>query len=194
VYAYHAAAMTDLVDASEAAWLDRFHAGDAATLEACYRDHFETVDASVGRLLRGADRETAVHEVFFKLIASPGLRAGFRGGSLAAWLTTVAKNLARDQLRSQARTGTVPLDEAGELAEPSSARFEEAAEARRLIDRFRREVLPEKWAGVFEARFLEQRDQRDAAARLGIARTTLAYQELRIRGLLKKFLLGGELP
>ena len=61
-----------------------------------------------------------------------------------------------------------------------------------LVDRFREQVLPAKWAGVFQARFIEQRDQRDAAASLGIARTTLAYQELRIRSLLKKFLLRGE--
>ncbi|NPC78158.1 RNA polymerase subunit sigma-70, partial [Pyxidicoccus fallax] len=57
---------------------------------------------------------------------------------------------------------------------------------------FRREHLPAKWAPVFEARFVRQLSQREAAAALGLHRTTLAYQELRIRSLLKKFLLPPE--
>lgn len=42
---------------------------------------------------------------------------------------------------------------------------------------------------MFELRFLHQLPQRDAASRLGINRTTLAYREVRIRRLLKRFLL-----
>ena len=33
-----------------------------------YHDHFATVDAAVGRAVTGADKETVIHEVFFKLI------------------------------------------------------------------------------------------------------------------------------
>ena len=180
-----------LAPALVSAWLERFHSGEQAVMEACYRDHFADVDASVGRLLRGADRETVVYEVFYRLLSRPEFRKGFGGGSLGAWLSTVARNLALDHLRAQQRHQSVPLDEVPELPSPAE-RFEEAAEARMLVDRFREQVLPAKWAGVFQARFIEQRDQRDAAASLGIARTTLAYQELRIRSLLKKFLLRGE--
>ena len=178
---------------SDDAWLALFHRGDRRTLEDCYREQFEVVDAAVGRLLRGADRETVVHEVFFRVIEKPDFRRSFSGGSLAGWLTSVAKNLATDHLRKQQREKSVPLDEVCELAGPAQ-RFEEAAEARQLIEKFKREVLPAKWHGVFQARFIEQRDQRDAAKTLGIARTTLAYQELRIRALLRRFLLKGEAP
>ena len=42
---------------------------------------------------------------------------------------------------------------------------------------------------MFEARFLQHLNQSEAAALLGMRRTTLAYRELRIRALLRKFLL-----
>jgi len=51
-------------------------------------------------------------------------------------------------------------------------------------------VLPAKWATVFEARFVLGLDQRSAATRIGVSRTTLAYQEIQIRRLLRRFLLG----
>jgi RNA polymerase sigma-70 factor (ECF subfamily) len=50
-------------------------------------------------------------------------------------------------------------------------------------------VLPPAWLDVFQARFIDHLSQCEAAARLGKRRTTLAYQELRIRRLLRKFLL-----
>lgn len=180
--------------AGDGGWLEEFHAGEAEALEGCYREHYEAVDAAVGRLLRGVDRETVVHEVFYRVVSDPGFRRSFHGGNLGAWLATVARNLATDHLRAQARHRGVPLDEAGELSHPEADGGAGAAEARMLVDRFRAEVLPAKWAGVFQARFIEQRDQRDAARQLGMARTTLAYQELRIRSLLRKFLLKGGAP
>jgi hypothetical protein len=61
--------------------------------------------------------------------------------------------------------------------------------AQAVIGRFRREVLPEKWRSVFEARFIRQLSQREAATEIGITRTTLAYQEMRVRSLLERFLL-----
>jgi RNA polymerase sigma-70 factor (ECF subfamily) len=53
-------------------------------------------------------------------------------------------------------------------------------------------VLPAKWDRVFVMRFLEQQDQPTAARSLGMARTTLAYQEYRIRKLLERFVLRRE--
>ena len=43
------------------------------------------------------------------------------------------------------------------------------------------------------ARFLEQLDQRQAARKVGISRTTLVYQEARIRRLLRRFLRRGDM-
>ena len=53
----------------------------------------------------------------------------------------------------------------------------------------RGQVLPPAWRPVFEARFLQHLNQSEAATQLGMRRTTLAYRELRIRALLRKFLL-----
>lgn len=60
-----------------------------------------------------------------------------------------------------------------------------------LVERFQREVLPPKYRALFDARFLRQLPQREAARELGIERSTLAYQEQRVRELLESFFLDG---
>lgn len=166
--------------------LEAFHQGRRDALEACYREYFRVVDRSVGRVLKNADKETVVHELFFRLLSDEALRRGFRGGSMAGWLSTLAQNQAVDFARRRNRD--VPLEAAPEEAAPTPAHDEEL-DARRVIERFKAEVLPAKWRGVFEARFIQQLDQRSAAKSLGMHRTTLAYQELRIRSLLRSFVL-----
>lgn len=172
------------------AWLQRFHAGDRGTFAQCYREHFTTVDRAIGSILSGADRETAIHEVFARLWSSAELRQQFRGGSFASWVATVARNQALDVRRRLGREVRTGVDE----APARSGDWEQAAEARLLVAQFRHEHLPPAWEGVFELRFLQQLPQREAAARLSIHRTTLAYRELRIRRLLKHFLLNNEAP
>lgn len=172
-------------------WLVDFHAGRRSVLEQCYRELYPTVQRAVGRVLTGADQETVIHEVFYRLISREELRRSFRGGSLKAWIATVAYHQALEYVRRQQREQGV-LAQARELGageDEAAEAFSSESEARILVDRFRRECLPEKWHGVFEARFLRQLPQREAARELGIHRTTLAYQELRIRSLLRRFLL-----
>ncbi len=172
-------------------WLADFHAGRRGVLEQVYREHYGTVQRAVGRVLSGADQETVIHEVFYRLLSREELRRNFQGGSLKAWLATVAYHLALEYVRRQQREqGAIAEVQAQQpAAEPTSEPDAEGSEARILIERFRRECLPEKWHGVFEARFLRQLPQREAAKALGMHRTTLAYQELRIRSLLRGFLL-----
>jgi RNA polymerase sigma-70 factor (ECF subfamily) len=177
----------------DARWLDRFHAGDRALLDECYRDHFRVVETAVGHVLRGADKETVIHDVFLQLLARDELRRGFTGGSFAAWLATIARHQAIDFWRRYRRERSLDeLASSGNPAEPVQPvePFERTVEARLLIDRFRRDSLPAKWARVFEARFVSGLDQRSAAAQIGVSRTTLAYQEIQIRRLLRRFLLG----
>ena len=181
----------------DAVWLARFHAGERQTIADCYRDHFRVVDYAVGQVLRGADKETVIHEVFFQLLARAELRRSFTGGGFSAWLATVARHQAIDFWRRYRHERSLDqLTAAGRAVEPPEPGepFERAVEARVTIDRFRREQLPEKWSRVFEARFVAGMDQRAAAARLGISRTTLAYQEIQVRRLLRKFLLGKGRP
>jgi RNA polymerase sigma-70 factor (ECF subfamily) len=172
-------------------WLQDFHAGRRPVLEQCYRELYGTVQRAVGRVLSGADQETVIHEVFYRLISREELRRNFQGGSLKAWIATVAYHQALEYVRRQQREQGA-LEQAWDLGQSEAQEAPELAsecEARLLVERFRRECLPAKWQGVFEARFLRQLPQRDAARELGLHRTTLAYQELRIRSLLKRFLL-----
>jgi RNA polymerase sigma-70 factor (ECF subfamily) len=173
---------------ADAVRLEAFHRGDRDAIERCYRDHFETVEAAIGGILGGADRETVIHELFSRLLSQEELRRSFQGGSLGAWLATVGRNQAIDYRRRFSRET--------ELEERSSdaltVRWQEAADARLLIERFKRESLPPEWLDVFDLCFVQQLSQREAARALGMHRTTLAYRELRIRRQLTRFLLQGE--
>lgn len=166
--------------------LQEFHAGSPVALDRCYRDHFDDVHRAVGRVLGGVDQENVVHHVFYRLVADAHLRESFHGGNLAAWLSTVSRNAAldyrRQNVRSEARTAEAVDVEA--LASPA-----QTVDARLVLERFLRDALPEKWKPVFEARFLRELSQREAALELGIERTTLAYQEQQIRAALRAFVL-----
>jgi RNA polymerase sigma-70 factor (ECF subfamily) len=175
----------NLDDASAQA---RFHAGDRDFLGLFYRETYEAVDASVGRVLRGADRETVVHDLYFRLLSKPELRHSFSGGSMRAWLATLAHNLAVDFWRRHRRETNLDDRDAPPLVDPMSRRMEERAELNLFVERFRRDGLPEELWPLFQARFVERLDQREAARRLGLPRTTLAYRELRVRRFLRAFL------
>jgi RNA polymerase sigma-70 factor (ECF subfamily) len=99
----------------------------------------------------------------------------------------VARNQAIDYTRRRNRESPAGIDLGARSG--SGDELARSAEARLLIERFVRDVLPPAWRGVFEARFINHLSQSEAAAALGKRRTTLAYQELRIRQMLRKFLL-----
>jgi RNA polymerase sigma-70 factor, ECF subfamily len=170
-------------------WIEQFHAGSRTVIEELYRAHFERVARAVGNVLDGADKETAIHEVFYRLLSSEQARRGYSGGSFGAWITTVARNQAIDHLRR--RRWEQPAGSAAEMLQHDDRRetFDERVNAQLMVRRFRHECLPPKWAGVFEARFIQQLDQAEAARSLGIRRTTLIYQEYRVRQLLRRYFL-----
>jgi RNA polymerase sigma-70 factor (ECF subfamily) len=181
------------VDPGQDAWLPGFHEGRRDAMENCYREHFGTVDAAVSRVLQGADRETVVQDVFARLLSDSKLRLAFKGGSLTAWLGTLSRNLAIDFARHRRFEQPGGLMPAGDSVHAPQA-IERQAEVRLLVERFRDECLPPRWAPAFEARFVRQMDQVSAARHVGISRTTLAYQEYRIRGLLRRFTLRRSRP
>jgi RNA polymerase sigma-70 factor, ECF subfamily len=74
------------------------------------------------------------------------------------------------------------------LVDPLSRGVEERVELNLFVARFKRDGLPEALWPLFHARFVERLDQREAARRLGMPRTTLAYRELRVRRFLRAFL------
>ncbi len=170
-------------------WLAQFHSGTRDILSEGYVDHFASVERAVGRILKGADKETVIHEIFFRVMTNEDLRLTFQGGSFRAWISTIARNQAVDYWRRQQFEvpAGAPEDLLGDRED--AARFENRVEAQITIDRFRTECLPDKWRKVFDARFIQQLDQPEAARVLGMQRTTLIYQEYRVRTLLKRFVL-----
>lgn len=173
---------------SSAVWLASFHSGDKEILEYCYRCYFESAFLAAGRVVDGADQETVVQEVFCQLLSNPDLRLQYRGGSLGAWLSTIAYHRAIDFQRRRRRESSLGSIAASEPIAPATL----PSESTQLINRFRDQVLPAKWQQLFELRFLAERSQRDVAQTLKISRTTLVYQEYKIRQLLRRFLLEGK--
>ena len=176
-------------NATDDDWVRRFHRGDRAVIEQIYVDYFATIESAISRIVDGPERETVIHEVFVRLLERPEMREGFRGGSIAAWLTTVARNRAIDVVRRRTRE-TAVLDALDRDDRDDDEPTDLAEAARRQLAAFR-VTLPEEWRAVFDACFVEQRSQRDAARALGVARTTLAYRELQIRRRLRRFVLEG---
>jgi RNA polymerase sigma-70 factor (ECF subfamily) len=168
-----------------APWVAEFHDGNRGVLEQCYRDHARAVLRAVSRLLEGADAETVTHDVFYRLLSNARLRQNFQGGRFEAWLTQVATNAAHDYRRRYRRERPETTD--GSSGDDASREEASEADARITVGRFQRERLPLDLAGVFEARFLRQLSQREAAHELGVPRTTLVYQEQRVRALLERF-------
>ena len=175
---------------TEDRWLADFHRGDRETFEKLYREYFQTVDGAVSSVLAGADKETVIHDVFCQLMTRAEVRSAFRGGSFGAWLGTLARNRAVDfhrRRKLEQPMGTDPEAFGGALETRS---FEPRTEARLVLERFSG-TLPEKWRRVFQKRFVEGLEQQEAADALDMSRTTLAYQEYRIRRLLRRFVLQG---
>jgi len=175
-------------------WLAAFHRGDRGVLDQCYREHFATVEGAVATVLDGVDRENAIHDFFTRLISDEKMRRSFQGGTLAGWLWVGARRSAIDVARSRRRERETLSDMKAESTDDAGSTLPDELEARRVVAAFRAGPLPAKWAAVFEVRFLRQLSQREAAAELGLHRTTLAYQELRIRRLLRRFVLSRERP
>ena len=176
------------IPAAPPSWLERIHAGDRAVLDEVYRAHVDAVHRSAGAVLGGADQETVVHEVFFRVMTNADLRRAFQGGDLAAWLVVIARHHAIDYVRRRSREQPAGLDVVGAAGALQTA-VASRAEAALLIQKFCAEVLPPKWRPVFEARFVQHLTQTEASAALRMRRTTLVYQELCIRRLLHTFLL-----
>jgi RNA polymerase sigma-70 factor (ECF subfamily) len=180
-------------ETEDSAWLEAFRRGDRDVIEQCYRRYYAVVEAAIGTILGIADRETVIHEVFFRLLAEEDMRSSFTGPSLGAWLSAIARNRAVDLSRRARREALVPspLEVAPEVP---GAGFHDDHVMRLLVERFRREHLTPEWAPIFETRFVRQMTQREAASHLGIRRTTLAYRELQLRRRFKAFMLATEEP
>jgi RNA polymerase sigma-70 factor (ECF subfamily) len=167
-------------------WHARFLRGDKDVIEEIYRDTFNEVRLAAGSILRDpADRDAVVHEVFLELISSRHLRESHRGGKMGAWLGAIARHQAIDFARREKRL--TPLSD---LNEPTTT-VDPLEEIRAEIVRFATRLDPQR-RQLVELRYIAGMTQMEAAAALGMPRSTLEDWERQLRRALHDFLSIGE--
>jgi RNA polymerase sigma-70 factor (ECF subfamily) len=168
---------------SDTSWEARFLRGDNDVIEAVYRETFEVVRRAAGRVLREpADRDAVVHEVYTQLVSSRRLRESYQGGAIGGWLAVIARHRALDFVRRESRlTDLSALDEAAADNDP-------LADFRRELERFAERLDPQR-RRLLQLRFLAGMTQAEAAAQLGMPRTTLEDREREIKTMLQQHLL-----
>jgi len=152
-------------------------------MEQIYRETFQEVRGAAGSVLREpADRDAVVHEVFLELLSSRDLRESHRGGKLGAWLGAIAKHRALDFVRRE-----------GRLTELSTS--EETAPGPDPLEDFRRELIrfaarldPQR-RRLVELRYIAGMTQMEAAAAMGMSRSTLEDWERQLKESLHDFLV-----
>jgi RNA polymerase sigma factor (sigma-70 family) len=156
--------------------LAAFWRGDDRAIEAVYRAHVAALLSAARRVVGAAEAETVVQEVFVELIRNEELRRRFKGGSMAGWLTVIARFKALDHRKRQGRAPLEPEPSTDESASPWAR-----LEARNLLERFLHAVeLPGPEAAFFRGRFVDGRTQVELAAELGVPRSTLEGWEHRL--------------
>jgi RNA polymerase sigma factor (sigma-70 family) len=173
-----------VIDVEREAEIDlaAFHAGSEVVVRAIYVKHGAVLLRDARRYAGPAEAEAVVHDVFVELLRNSHLRAGFRGGSVQAWLRQIARLKALEHLRRARRTPASAL----------AATFgsnEADLEARDLLARFVAAQVPEGQRKFFGMRFLDRHTQVEIAAHLGIPRSTLEGWEHRLIKQLRAFVL-----
>src|SRR6185436_6261905 len=154
-------------------------------LERVYRQHWRRLHAIARRMVGPVDADTVVQEVFVALLRDE-LRSRFVGGDLAAWLAEITRRKSLQHRQQQQRQGREqPLP----VVERDGPSPEEDLAARDLVRRFVAAHVPEAQRPFFELRFVERRTQVEAAALLGIPRSTLEVWEHRLARALRSFVL-----
>jgi RNA polymerase sigma factor (sigma-70 family) len=155
-----------------------------ADLERVYRAQRETLLRVANRLVGAVEAESVIQEVFVELLRNAELRGRFAGGSLSAWLAEITRRKAFEYLRRHGRE--IP----SEAAEGAGAVSPEPhLVARQMVERFLAAHVPEAQRRFFMLRFLEHRTQVEAAAALGLPRSTLEGWEHRLARALRRFIL-----
>ena len=164
-------------------WQSRFLRGDKDVMEQIYRDTFQEVRNAAGSVLREpADRDAVVHEVFLELLSRRDLRESHRGGKLGAWLGAIARHRALDFVRREGRlTELSASEEVGPPPDPLD-------DFRRELVRFADRLEPQR-RRLVELRYIAGMTQMEAAAAMGMSRSTLEDWERQVKELLHDFLV-----
>ncbi len=192
---------------NEAALISRILAGETELFHELIRPYERLVYVTIFAFLKNdGEAEDAAQETMIS--AFRNLKS-FRGeAKFSTWLVTIAMNEARKRLRKAKTTAEDSLDEP---VEEDSGRFTpavltdwreiplEALERKELREKLRDAVaiLPEKYREVFVLRDIEELNQEETAAALGINITLVKVRLHRARMMLQRQLapyLKNEMP
>lgn len=184
---------------NEAALISRVLAGETELFHELIRPYERLVYVTIFAILRNeTDAEDAAQETMIS--AYRNLRS-FRGeAKFSTWLVTIAMNEARKRLRKAKSAAenslTDPAEEAhGDFTPAVLTDWREvpleALERKELKEKLREAVamLPEKYREVFVLRDIEELNQEETAAALGINVTLVKVRLHRARMMLQKMLV-----
>jgi RNA polymerase sigma factor (sigma-70 family) len=167
--------------------IKRFHDGDRQLLASLYRAHYVDVDRTVRRFCHGADSDAVIQQVFTMLLEQRGVRESFKGGNMAAWLTTIAANKAKDRLRRRKREvlmGDVHAGDENAIVQQAQRRRDEDIHfVRQALARYRKEHLhrlPKTLQQAFELLFDQGLTVKEIAEQRGVPRTTVSAWQSRL--------------
>ncbi len=152
---------------------------DRAEIESLYRRYGALVRRRARSIL-GDDHEAqdAMQEVFVRVIAA---MAEFRGQSQpSTWLYRITTNLCLNRIRDSRRRRDRLAEAAEHGREPLSPTAAAPPEARTALQSVLRQV-PEELAQVAVYYYVDDMDQAEIAAVLGVSRRTIGYRLDRFR-------------
>lgn len=183
-----------MTEASEAV-IRQCQAGDIRGLEEVYRLYGQRIFALCLRMTGDATKaEDLVQEILLRVFEQIGKFSG--RSKLSTWLYRLAVNhtlneIKRDQLRSHASLGDVPLDVLPESDLPMPEEAAARAEEREFLDRLLARLAPEMRA-VMVLREIEGLAYREIAEVLGIPIGTVMSRLSRARDRLREQLVKEE--
>jgi RNA polymerase sigma-70 factor, ECF subfamily len=185
--------------ANEADLIARILAGETQLFHELIRPYEKLVYVTIFAILKNeAEAEDAAQETMINAFRH---LSGFRGESkFSTWLVTIAMNEARKRLRKAKAGAEDSLDEPKEDSEGDFTPAVltdwreiplQALERKELREKLREAVamLPEKYREVFVLRDIEEFNQEETAAALGISVTLVKVRLHRARMMLQKQLV-----
>jgi RNA polymerase sigma-70 factor, ECF subfamily len=149
----------------EAALAEGLRHRDPTALDAVYSEYGRTVFAYLLRTIRDHAAAEDVHQQVFIDIWQRGPTYEPGRGRLFAWIMTIARSRAIDQLRKRIPEPRDPAV-AAETARPQADETERAIERWRVAHMLRR--IPPDEATMLRLRFYEGLSQREIAERTGV--------------------------
>jgi RNA polymerase sigma-70 factor (ECF subfamily) len=186
--------------AGDADLVRAFRNGHPEALERLYRDHVAHVDGYLRKLARGSGHQCPVQpdafadmlqDIFVRAF-SPQARRSYDGvRDYLPYLMTIARNCFIDALRAAGREVPKCDEELFRLIENGGEIQEDWCDGRTIavLKAYVRD-LPDGLHGVYQQRFVRGVSQEAASGELGLSRRALRTAEDKLRGGLRRALVG----